>query len=277
MPASPWSPWRFAAGSFAWALCVPVVSFAQVTPVSQQRSLLVRTNAGGSGCSTDSDSASDSSNNFDFWYRSISISSASCGASITADAAQSSRILGDFTSVQATVGFSGPGHPNSTFFFGDTTSLFGYTFTVASDTAYYLSGTGVHATSVVAATGQAEVSLVRGSVSVYLYRYMGFGTSEFRTSGVLSPGTYTLSARASFTFSEFDRFAGGGSASIFAQFWAGTTCPADFNADQVVNSQDFFDFLTAFLILDPGADFNHDTALDSQDFFDFINAFVRGC
>jgi len=52
-------------------------------------------------------------------------------------------------------------------------------------------------------------------------------------------------------------------------------CPADWNNDGVVNSQDFFDFLAAFF--GAGADFNHSGMTDSQDFFDFVAAFFTGC
>ncbi|MGE3510302.1 MAG: GC-type dockerin domain-anchored protein [Vicinamibacterales bacterium] len=66
-------------------------------------------------------------------------------------------------------------------------------------------------------------------------------------------------------------------------------CPADFNADSRINSQDFFDYLVAFftappccnadpelICLDP-ANFNHDHCVNSQDFFDFLAAFLAGC
>jgi probable HAF family extracellular repeat protein len=56
-----------------------------------------------------------------------------------------------------------------------------------------------------------------------------------------------------------------------------TSCPADFNADGSVNSQDFFDFLGVFFASDPSADFNHDNVVNSQDFFDFLAAFFAGC
>ena len=56
-----------------------------------------------------------------------------------------------------------------------------------------------------------------------------------------------------------------------------TACRGDFNADGVVSSQDFFDFLNAFFAGNRSADGNHDEMLDSQDFFDFIVAFFAGC
>jgi hypothetical protein len=57
----------------------------------------------------------------------------------------------------------------------------------------------------------------------------------------------------------------------------GPVCEADFNNDDLVNSQDFFDFLTAFFATAPNADFNGDMVINSQDFFDFLTAFFAGC
>jgi hypothetical protein len=54
-----------------------------------------------------------------------------------------------------------------------------------------------------------------------------------------------------------------------------SSCPADFNADAQLNSQDFFDFLAAFFAGE--ADFNADGMTNSQDFFDFLTAFFNGC
>jgi hypothetical protein len=56
-----------------------------------------------------------------------------------------------------------------------------------------------------------------------------------------------------------------------------TICPADFDCSGAVNSQDYFDFLTAFFALDPAADFNHSGEVNTQDFFDFLAAFFAGC
>jgi hypothetical protein len=50
-------------------------------------------------------------------------------------------------------------------------------------------------------------------------------------------------------------------------------CPCNWNGDDVVNSQDFFDFLNDFFASD--ADFNGDKVTNSQDFFDFLACFFE--
>jgi hypothetical protein len=63
-----------------------------------------------------------------------------------------------------------------------------------------------------------------------------------------------------------------------ARLTVGAECPCNWNADDALNSQDFFDFLNEFFMND--ADFNDDGVTNSQDFFDFLNCFFEpppGC
>jgi hypothetical protein len=55
------------------------------------------------------------------------------------------------------------------------------------------------------------------------------------------------------------------------------SCPADFNADTVVDFFDYLDFVAAFSSNDPNSDFNADTTIDFFDYLDFVAAFSTGC
>jgi hypothetical protein len=52
-------------------------------------------------------------------------------------------------------------------------------------------------------------------------------------------------------------------------------CACDWNNDHLVDSLDFFEFLTDFFHVD--ADFNADGTTDSRDFFEFLACFYAGC
>jgi ELWxxDGT repeat protein len=56
-----------------------------------------------------------------------------------------------------------------------------------------------------------------------------------------------------------------------------TPCPADFNADTVIDLFDYLDFVAAFAANDPAADFNADTTIDFFDYLDFVESFAAGC
>jgi hypothetical protein len=100
-------------------------------------------------------------------------------------------------------------------------------------------------------------------------------------SGVLEPGSYTLAIGAVSGIDSTVPPGGDGHASFTLQLLLGPPCRADFNNDGILDSQDFFDFLTCFLA--PGAcppeaaDFNADGFVNTQDFFDFLAAFFAGC
>lgn len=60
-----------------------------------------------------------------------------------------------------------------------------------------------------------------------------------------------------------------------AEVSLGRACPADWNADGTLNSQDFFDFLRGFFA--GAADFNSDGVTNAADFFGFLDRFFDGC
>ncbi|MGE3109798.1 MAG: GC-type dockerin domain-anchored protein [Phycisphaerales bacterium] len=93
---------------------------------------------------------------------------------------------------------------------------------------------------------------------------------------MIPPGTQWVLESAQW-ISQTGRIIGRGSLLGFPHAFLLTPCAADFNYDGLVNSQDFFDFLTAFFSVAPGADFNGSGLVDSQDFFDFLSEYFVGC
>ena len=54
-------------------------------------------------------------------------------------------------------------------------------------------------------------------------------------------------------------------------------CPADLNADGVLNTIDFLGFLAMYSSGDPIADWNADGVINTQDFLAYLNDFAAGC
>ncbi|MBU6412500.1 MAG: hypothetical protein KGS45_03430 [Planctomycetes bacterium] len=54
-------------------------------------------------------------------------------------------------------------------------------------------------------------------------------------------------------------------------------CPADFNADTIVDFFDYLDFVAAFSANEASSDFNADTTIDFFDYLDFVAAFSGNC
>ncbi|MBC7772585.1 MAG: hypothetical protein H7210_08845 [Pyrinomonadaceae bacterium] len=127
-------------------------------------------------------------------------------------------------------------------------------------------------------------------------------TLDFTLNRITSVSITNLSSGVTTTAEPVDWFLGGGQASVllrptgvrfFVGGAAGNTmgydnlcvgtppgpeCPCDWNDDDFLNSQDFFDFLSAFFAGE--ADFNADGFTNSQDFFDFLSCFFApptGC
>jgi hypothetical protein len=57
----------------------------------------------------------------------------------------------------------------------------------------------------------------------------------------------------------------------------GSACPADFNADGALNTQDVLAFLNAWASGDASADFNGDGAVNTLDVLAYLNAWSAGC
>jgi hypothetical protein len=59
--------------------------------------------------------------------------------------------------------------------------------------------------------------------------------------------------------------------------WEVVLCPADFNADSVIDFFDYLDYVEAFAAEQPAADLNTDGQVDFFDYLDFVQAFDAGC
>jgi len=68
-----------------------------------------------------------------------------------------------------------------------------------------------------------------------------------------------------------------GPTSISMRIHAIPKCPADFNGDGTVNTQDFITYLNAWANGDPLADWNDDGVIDTRDFIAYLSAWSAGC
>jgi hypothetical protein len=118
-------------------------------------------------------------------------------------------------------------------------------------------------------------------------RYFLSGGSQFltqdeETSGVfeawdiLGPGWHLLCMQAHYTNNNAGLSEG---AQLLALYIPQTRrlCRADFNADSVLDFNDYLDFVADFSGNTAAADFNADGVIDFFDYLDFVAAFAAGC
>lgn len=106
-------------------------------------------------------------------------------------------------------------------------------------------------------------------------------TDSLEIAGVLSPGVYTLRAVVMATGQTVPTARASGYATYTIDLRidpagpANPRCPQDWNYDGRIDSADVFDFLQDLFV--SGADFNGDCVVNSTDFFEFITRFFETC
>ena len=118
----------------------------------------------------------------------------------------------------------------------------------------------------------ADVNTIIESVAAPDYQ-----RHQYTRRGVLQPGMYRLQAEATAIARTTPPDVGAvAEAPCSMQFHAeAIPCPADWDADGRVDSNDLFAFLRDFF--GAGADFNADGQSNSLDLFDFLSLLLSGC
>ncbi len=98
----------------------------------------------------------------------------------------------------------------------------------------------------------------------FIYGALSGGGASATVGIQRDTGTYSNSARCNSSIAN-------GSRIILA------CCKADFNMDGILNTQDIFDFLSAWFANDPRADFNGINGQNVQDIFDYLGVWFAGC
>jgi hypothetical protein len=242
--------------------------------VSQARSIGVHTYVD-SLCGTDDDMETRAApKGFEPWDEEIVlVSGDDCGA-ITGSASMGSTLAANRIFARGDIGYSHDELQSLVGVAAECANVFRYRFSVAQETAYTITGSLTGAGFV----GDLNHYIWVGSDSETLFSTPG--SAGFATSGVLAPGEYRVELDLWFDYENFTHrpYDGGSLSYRFEMTLGGPACPCDWNEDDTLNSQDFFEFLTSFFAGD--GDFNGSGATDSQDFFDFLGCFFEapaGC
>lgn len=117
-----------------------------------------------------------------------------------------------------------------------------------------------------------------GSTALESFSFLGAKfDAPYRVAGVrVTSGTAALGAGV------LDNPGAGADLAVMDDFIYGepvaiSACAVDIDNSGVVNSSDFFTFLTLFFSEAPGADFDRNGIINSNDFYVFITSFFLGC